>query len=97
MTLNLGQYLPQKEKDSTKLMIIGASLLITTVLFLTAAQFTIRVIRGLYQYHSKPRIELIAPPPPACKICHCGKTSCHRDCGEDNMCSLKCEGLCQKR
>lgn len=32
--------------------------------------------------------------PPSCKVCHCGKTSCHRECGEENMCNLKCEGLC---
>lgn len=34
---------------------------------------------------------------PVCKVCHCGKSACHRDCGEENMCALRCEGLCQKR
>ena len=33
---------------------------------------------------------------PQCKVCHCGKTQCHRECGEDNMCNLKCEGLCKR-
>jgi len=36
------------------------------------------------------------PPAPACKVCHCGQTSCHRDCGTENMCNMRCEGLCKK-
>lgn len=81
-------------KDSQKLAIVGVSLFSTLVLFLSAAELVNRYILTAYQYHSKPRIELVAPPAPACKICHCGKTSCHRDCGEENMCNLRCEGLC---
>lgn len=34
---------------------------------------------------------------PVCKICHCGKTSCHRECDGDMMCMLKCENLCNKK
>lgn len=83
-------------KDSRKLMIVGTALLLSFVIFTTATELVTRYIRAVYQYHSKPRIELVAPPP-TCKVCHCGKVSCHRDCGEENMCNLKCEGLCQKQ
>lgn len=41
--------------------------------------------------------KLAKPKLPVCKVCHCGQISCHRDCGEENMCMLRCEGLCQKK
>lgn len=48
-------------RDSRKLMIIGAALWITLVLFTLAAELVARIIRAEFQYHSKPRIELIGP------------------------------------
>lgn len=36
------------------------------------------------------------PKTPACKVCHCAKTSCHRECGEEAMCNMRCEGLCKR-
>jgi len=35
------------------------------------------------------------PQPPACKVCHCGKVSCHRACSEESMCVMQCERLCK--
>jgi len=71
---------------------IGAFL--TTVatigIFSAAAGF----VQHVFSYHSKPKVEIVAP---ACKVCHCGKTSCHRECGEENMCVLRCEGLCERK
>lgn len=31
----------------------------------------------------------------ACKVCHCGKVACHSACNEENMCTMRCEGLCK--
>jgi len=39
----------------------------------------------------------LKPKAPVCKICHCHKTLCATSCGEENMCLLRCERLCQKR
>ena len=38
----------------------------------------------------------VAPAVPACKVCHCGKVNCHAACSEENMCAMRCEGLCNK-
>lgn len=54
------------------------------IAILTAAQ--------LYVVYHTPQ-----PVPPPCKICHCHKVSCHRECGEENMCVLRCEGLCGRK
>ena len=35
-------------------------------------------------------------PKPTCKVCHCGQTTCHRECSEENMCAMRCEGLCKR-
>lgn len=34
---------------------------------------------------------------PACRVCHCGQSACHRECGEDAMCAARCEGLCKRK
>jgi len=34
---------------------------------------------------------------PTCKVCHCGKTVCSRECSEENMCAVKCELDCKRR
>ncbi len=52
-----------------------------------------KVVHQRFDHYSKPDIQLVKP---ACKICHCGKGSCHRECGEDAMCTMRCEGLCRK-
>jgi hypothetical protein len=38
-------------------------------------------------------------PKPAviCKVCHCGKTVCSRECSEENMCAVKCELDCKRK
>lgn len=84
-------------RDSRKLMIIGVALWISFVLFTLGAELVLHIVRGAYQYHSKPSIQLVEPPRAKCKICHCGQTFCHRECGEENMCNLRCEGLCQTK
>jgi hypothetical protein len=38
----------------------------------------------------------LPPQAPACKVCHCGKVSCNAACSEENMCAVRCEGLCKK-
>jgi hypothetical protein len=35
-------------------------------------------------------------PPVICRTCHCGKEFCVRECTEENMCAMRCEGMCQK-
>ena len=41
-------------------------------------------------------IPLPKQPAPLCKICHCHKAQCSAQCGEENMCNLRCEGLCKQ-
>jgi hypothetical protein len=36
-------------------------------------------------------------PAPACKVCHCGQSACHRDCSAEGMCLVRCEGLCKHK
>jgi len=50
---------------------------------------------GFFAWRTVVRVQ--HPKPPICKICHCGKTSCHQECGAENMCVMRCEGLCQKK
>jgi hypothetical protein len=38
-----------------------------------------------------------AYPPAVCRTCHCGKEACVRECSEESMCAMRCEGECQKR
>jgi hypothetical protein len=49
---------------------------------------------ALMDFFGQPRPQ--KPTPPVCKVCHCGKTSCHRECSDENMCVLHCERLCKK-
>lgn len=37
------------------------------------------------------------PASPECKICHCHKTLCARECSEETMCVMQCQRLCDKR
>ena len=50
-------------------------------------------IAGANLYRMRPAPP--PPPPPSCKVCHCGKASCHKECGEENMCAVRCTGLCE--
>lgn len=36
-------------------------------------------------------------PAPECKICHCHKTLCARECSEESMCAMQCQRLCDRR
>lgn len=72
------------------------SVLLSTMLLAGLGMLVAEFIRIAFSHRSKPDIELVNPRP-ACKICHCGKTSCHRECGEENMCTLRCEGLCERK
>lgn len=31
---------------------------------------------------------------PQCKVCHCHKTKCSKQCSEDSMCEMRCERQC---
>lgn len=75
--------------------VLGA--VISCVLFVGIMMIVSNLVGAMFSHSSKPKIKLVGPPAPACKVCHCGQTSCHADCGEENMCNLKCEGLCQKK
>ena len=44
-------------------------------------------------YHDDPAPK---PQPPACRVCHCGKVQCHKECSEENMCAMRCADLCKK-
>lgn len=65
VSFDFGKFLdevkPKPNSDAHKLMIVGAALLITLLLFNLGAQVVLHIIRGVYQYHSKPRIELVQP------------------------------------
>lgn len=74
----------------------AAAVLLAGTVLVVVFLFTSNFIQAVFHYQSKPAIQLVDPKP-VCKICHCHKTFCHRECGEENMCILKCEGLCQKR
>lgn len=37
------------------------------------------------------------PVSPECKICHCHKTLCARECSEETMCAMQCQRLCDRR
>ncbi len=76
-----------------RLALTAVALLITGVLLTFSLIVASRVTHARFDHHSKPEIQLVAP---ACKICHCGKKACHRECGEDAMCTMRCEGLCRK-
>jgi len=71
---------------------LGAFL--TTIAAIGIFSATAGFVQRVFSYHSKPKVEIVIP---ACKVCHCGKTSCNRECGEGNMCVLRCEGLCEKK
>jgi hypothetical protein len=77
-----------------KLLPFALGAILTTVatvgIFSAASGF----IQRVFSYHSKPKVEIVAP---ACKVCHCGKMSCDRECSEENMCLTLCEGLCEKK
>lgn len=34
---------------------------------------------------------------PVCKICHCGKTLCDKECSGERMCAMQCEKACIRR
>ncbi len=34
---------------------------------------------------------------PDCKICHCHKQICSRQCSEENMCAMRCEKECGRK
>jgi len=75
--------------------IVISGLVLTAVMLWVLMVGVNTLITRIFSHHSKPSIQLVDPRP-ACKICHCRKVLCHRNCGEENMCNLKCEGLCQK-
>lgn len=52
----------ERYPDTSRLMVIQAALLITLILFSAAAELTVRIIRNIYAYHSKPSIQLVEPP-----------------------------------
>ena len=67
---------------------------------LAAFTFVVLIGLGLLLFHvdnEARKAYLKLHPPATCKICHCGKELCVKECSEESMCAMRCEGLCQRK
>lgn len=57
----LNEVPPGPRKDSRMLLVIGVALIATLTVFTIAAQIVTVIIRDIYQYRSRPSIQLVEP------------------------------------